>query len=222
MFRRRVSEAKHGATVPDRGQGAGPAGRGAGPGPASARPAGAVRPVPAAHGQSWRRGAGARGGRAVGTAAGRAGRERTAPGPGVELLARRPGLLRRRQGRRRGDRPGVPASGRDGPGRARVPGPGGALPGRAGQDPAVPRHRGRAARGRQHPRDRAAHRAGQQDRLRGQRPGGPAARQGAARQPDAGQHAGRRRSATPTPTCATWPRCWPARAARSAFPGRSR
>ena len=26
------------------------------------------------------------------------------------------------------------------------------------------------------------------------------------------------RSATPTPTCATWPRCWPRRAARSGFP----
>src|SRR5882724_243646 len=40
MFRRRASEAKHGATAPDRGQGAGPASQGAGPASQGASPAG--------------------------------------------------------------------------------------------------------------------------------------------------------------------------------------
>src|SRR5258708_3320278 len=40
MFRRRSSEAKHGATAPDRGQGASPARQGAGPASQSDSPAG--------------------------------------------------------------------------------------------------------------------------------------------------------------------------------------
>ena len=47
MFRRRASEAKHVATVPDRGQGAGPAGHGArqDPGPRSASPVSSGEPT---------------------------------------------------------------------------------------------------------------------------------------------------------------------------------
>jgi Enoyl-(Acyl carrier protein) reductase len=53
------------------------------------------------------------------------------------------------------------------------------LPGKAGRHQAVPRHRHRNPRRRQHPRGGAGSRAGQPDRLRGQRPDRAGARAGA-------------------------------------------
>src|ERR1700746_1581503 len=86
MFRRRASEAKHGATVPDRGRGAGPAGHGARPdaGPRTARTA-AGRP-PGGAGAPARPG-GAEQGRAVPEPWG-------PPPPGLDVSAPHPARVR--------------------------------------------------------------------------------------------------------------------------------
>ena len=112
--------------------------------------------------------------------------QRPAHRPRLRLLAGRQGQLRRRPGTRRADPAGLPEPGVLRTRQPRVPGPHGPVPGRGGGDPAVPRHRHRHPDRQQHPRGRPAHRAGQPDRLRRQRPDRAVPRPGAAEEQPAG------------------------------------
>ena len=102
--------------------------------------------------------------------------------------------------RRRGRLKAIPSARGSGRAEPRLPRPCRPLPGRGGGHQAVPRHRHRHPHGGQHARGRAGGRAGEPDRLRGQRPDRAGARAGPDHQ--------RPRSAPPRSsrqTCATGP-----------------